>query len=314
MCTGARSTRLTSCSRSTRRRRSSRTTSRAAGTTSTGRADRSTCSGSARWTSRGCSSPSGEDELLLLAGAAHLRGGPVAHGRGDQRLGPSGLAVDAAHRPRGPEHAPPLAARHQGAAAHHRDRRGQLSGDDGPRPHIARAPLLSRSSGRSSAARSYTYVLEGGVVPKNLYRADLEGTSAEHEHSLYHSVSLSRGQTHNVAIHCNDPGAVLTWDFDVMRNQVLFAVLHKEKSKDSNNTLAAPGATTVLEPDVVGSKEWKEGLDGIVRVEPSVVCHDGESIQYKSCEKLLLIKNAYCSIDAVVVILLSPLALSIICL
>ncbi|CAB0032662.1 unnamed protein product [Trichogramma brassicae] len=126
---------------------------------------------------------------------------------------------------------------------------------------------------------SETYVLEGGVVPKNLYRADLEGTSAEHEHSLYHSVSLSRGQTHNVAIHCNDPGAVLTWDFDVMRNQVLFAVLHKEKSKDSNNTLAAPGATTVLEPDVVGSKEWKEGLDGIVRVEPSVVCHDGESIQ-----------------------------------
>ncbi|KAL7289682.1 hypothetical protein TKK_0016406 [Trichogramma kaykai] len=147
---------------------------------------------------------------------------------------------------------------------------------------------------------SETYVLEGGVVPKNLYKADLEGTSAEHEHSLYHSVSLSRGQTHNVAIHCNDPGAVLTWDFDVMRNQVLFAVLHKEKSKDSNNTLgkfafidarwacfinagnyvaAAPGATTVLEPDVVGSKEWKEGLDGIVRVEPSVVCHDGESIQ-----------------------------------
>ncbi|CAB0031337.1 unnamed protein product [Trichogramma brassicae] len=69
-------------------------------------------------------------------------------------------------------------------------------------------------------------------VPKNHFKADLEGTSAEHEHSLYHLVSLSRGQTNNVTVHCNDPGEVLTWDFDVMRNQVLFAVLHKEKSKD----------------------------------------------------------------------------------
>ncbi|CAB0031338.1 unnamed protein product, partial [Trichogramma brassicae] len=76
------------------------------------------------------------------AGAAHPRGGPAAHGRGDQRLGPSGLAVDATLGPRGPEYAPPLSARHQGAAAHHRDRRGQLSRDDGPGPHIVRAPLL----------------------------------------------------------------------------------------------------------------------------------------------------------------------------
>lgn len=76
--------------------------------------------------------------------------------------------------------------------------------------------------------------MEGGVVPKHLYKVDLEGISAEHEHSLYHSISLSRGQIHRVPIHCNDPGAVLTWDFDVMRHKVLFTVLHKEKSNDSN--------------------------------------------------------------------------------
>lgn len=76
--------------------------------------------------------------------------------------------------------------------------------------------------------------MDGGVVPKNLYRMDLEGVSSEHEHSLYHSISLSRGQIHHVVIHCNDPGAVLTWDFDVMRHKVLFTVLHKSKSSNPN--------------------------------------------------------------------------------
>ena len=75
--------------------------------------------------------------------------------------------------------------------------------------------------------------MEGGVVPKNLYKVDLEG-APEHEHSLYQSVSLSRGQVHHVDIICNDPGAVLTWDFDVMRHAVLFTVLYKDKSSDSN--------------------------------------------------------------------------------
>ena len=75
--------------------------------------------------------------------------------------------------------------------------------------------------------------MEGGVVPKNLYRVDLEVPTSEHEHSLYHSISLGRGQVHNVVIRSNDPGAVLTWDFDVMRHNVLFTVLHK--AVDSNN-------------------------------------------------------------------------------
>jgi len=75
--------------------------------------------------------------------------------------------------------------------------------------------------------------MEGGVVPKNLYKVDLEGTSGEHEHSLYHSISLSRGQTHRVFIESDDPGAVLTWDFDVMRHNVIFTVLHKSRNSEN---------------------------------------------------------------------------------
>lgn len=75
--------------------------------------------------------------------------------------------------------------------------------------------------------------MEGGVVPKSLYRLEVEGTSNEHEHSLYHSISIAHGQLHHVIINTNDPGALLTWDFDVMRHNVMFTVLHESKNSDS---------------------------------------------------------------------------------
>lgn len=121
-----------------------------------------------------------------------------------------------------------------------------------------------------------TYVMEGGVVPKSLYRMDLEVPSSEHEHCLYQSISLGRGQVHNVIIRSNDPGAVLTWDFDVMRHNVLFTVLHKAVD-DTNNISATLTVPSQIEHEI-GSKEWKEGLN-CVKVEPSITCHDGESIQ-----------------------------------
>lgn len=74
--------------------------------------------------------------------------------------------------------------------------------------------------------------MEKGTVPKNLYKADLDSPSNENEHSLYSSISLSHGQVHHVAINTNDVGAVLTWDFDVMRHNVIFTVLY-EKNYDN---------------------------------------------------------------------------------
>ncbi|XP_046605999.1 protein real-time [Neodiprion virginianus] len=127
---------------------------------------------------------------------------------------------------------------------------------------------------------SETFIVDGGVVPKQLYRLDLEvGASTEHEHSLYQSISLSRGQVHNVVIHCNDPGAVLTWDFDVMRHNVTFTVLRKTRNSICDDA-GGPSRSSFTngELDAAATKEWKEGID-CVKVEPSVLCHDGESIQ-----------------------------------
>lgn len=123
---------------------------------------------------------------------------------------------------------------------------------------------------------SETYIMEGGVVPKNLYKVDLEGTSGEHEHSLYHSISLSRGQTHRVFIESDDPGAVLTWDFDVMRHNVIFTVLHKSRNSENGAIAESPEVAIGGDHEVIVVKELK---DNYVKVEPSIVCHDGESIQ-----------------------------------
>lgn len=80
-----------------------------------------------------------------------------------------------------------------------------------------------------------TNLTENGTVPKNLYKIDFENPTSENGHSLYNSISLSHGQVHHVAINTNDVGAVLTWDFDVMRHNVIFTVLH-EKNTDNIDT------------------------------------------------------------------------------
>ncbi|PSN52190.1 SEC14-like protein 1 [Blattella germanica] len=68
---------------------------------------------------------------------------------------------------------------------------------------------------------------EGGLVPKGLYmtEGDLEREGCPlTEDSIYHSVSLGRGQVHEVLVTNDDPGSVITWDFDVMKQDVMFTV------------------------------------------------------------------------------------------
>lgn len=127
---------------------------------------------------------------------------------------------------------------------------------------------------------SETNLTENGTVPKNLYKIDFENPTSENGHSLYNSISLSHGQVHHVAINTNDVGAVLTWDFDVMRHNVIFTVLHEKNTGNIDTEKAATSevSTSDFDEKETSLKEWKEGVN-CVKVEPSVVCHDGESIQ-----------------------------------
>lgn len=98
---------------------------------------------------------------------------------------------------------------------------------------------------------------EGGLVPKTLYKmnsledhdddtpvasrvalavasasagdasSEVKRLSAAHQHdhrNLYKTVELKAGFTHELLIRNSDPKSVLTWDFDVMRNDLHFTL------------------------------------------------------------------------------------------
>ncbi|KAK3853444.1 hypothetical protein Pcinc_040009, partial [Petrolisthes cinctipes] len=138
-----------------------------------------------------------------------------------------------------------------------------------------------------------TIVQEGGLVPKSMYQPGEDVDPARHhlplsDQSIYRSISLARGQVHEVMIQIEETGAVICWDFDVMKNDVCFSVLRTRVplTPRPDPPQSPSGAMGVIDA-VMGSddqhrsaidKTWREGHD-YFRVEPQLVCHDGESIQ-----------------------------------
>ncbi|OWR53159.1 hypothetical protein KGM_207496 [Danaus plexippus plexippus] len=129
---------------------------------------------------------------------------------------------------------------------------------------------------RSSHSIMFSFVHEGGLVPKSLY---VSGAFTERdgdplsEDSIYKSVSLARGQVHEVVVHNRDPHSVLTWDFDVLRHEVYFSVFRSTKElQPPEQPAAGDESRSVLEG------AGREG-EHYHRVETSLLCHDGESIQ-----------------------------------
>ncbi|XP_066998063.2 SEC14-like protein 1 [Anabrus simplex] len=131
-------------------------------------------------------------------------------------------------------------------------------------------------------------VQEGGLVPKSLYMTEgeleKEGCPLT-EDSIYHSVSLGRGQVHEVLVSNDDPGSVITWDFDVMRQDVMFTVFRTRVPVPPQNTSGPLQTIQQMNPLATDpehrsaiEKCWKEGTD-YFRVESPLICHDGESIQ-----------------------------------
>lgn len=95
------------------------------------------------------------------------------------------------------------------------------------------------------------------------------------EDSIYHSISLGRGQLHEVVIRIEEPQTVITWDFEVMRQDVMFSVLIANVPLTIKECSSHIGDT---EHKSVLDKNWKEGRE-YSKVEAPIVCHDGESVQ-----------------------------------
>jgi len=135
-----------------------------------------------------------------------------------------------------------------------------------------------------------TGIPEGGLVPKSFYMSPQEFEKDQSpgphllENSCYNSISLNKGQVHEVLIQNHDKGSVITWDFDVMRHDVVFSVFRtKDNVKVKANTPTTLGTFNIgvnSDPEHHTSigRGWKEGSE-YFRVEAPIVCHDGESIQ-----------------------------------
>jgi hypothetical protein len=111
-------------------------------------------------------------------------------------------------------------------------------------------------------------------------------------------------------IHVQDKGSVLTWDFDVLHHDIVFTVFRLNAQlkvqashaiSATNLTVKHPGTTPAVGSTQIGpasshvtsqgentsdqlhhkscfEKHWKENSD-FFKVENSIICHDGESIQ-----------------------------------
>jgi hypothetical protein len=132
-----------------------------------------------------------------------------------------------------------------------------------------------------------TGIPEGGLVPKSLYMTPQEFEKDQSpgphlmDNSCYQSIALNKGQVHEVLIQNNDKGSVITWDFDVMKHDLVFTVFRTKETVPAKLVVPATTPTSVsadpLQYTSIG-KGWREGAE-YHRVEASIVCHDGESIQ-----------------------------------
>lgn len=142
---------------------------------------------------------------------------------------------------------------------------------------------------------SATGIPEGGLVPKSYYMSpqEFEKDQSPGPHltdsACYQSISLNKSQVHEVLVQNSDKGSVITWDFDVMKHDVMFCVYRtREAFKGEGKPPPTPSLGNIgsfnlgptAEPEHYSGigRGWKEGED-YFRVEVPIVCHDGESIQ-----------------------------------
>ncbi|XP_023369589.1 SEC14-like protein 5 [Otolemur garnettii] len=112
-------------------------------------------------------------------------------------------------------------------------------------------------------------VPEGGLVPKSLYLTEEEQEQADQLRQwseTYQAASIPRGAPHEVAVEILEGESVITWDFDILRGDVVFSLYHTKQ-------LPKPGPREQLI-----DKSWVLGRD-YSRVEAPLICREGESIQ-----------------------------------
>ncbi|XP_006090450.1 SEC14-like protein 5 [Myotis lucifugus] len=119
-------------------------------------------------------------------------------------------------------------------------------------------------------------VPEGGLVPKSLYLMEEDQEHAEQLHEwreTYQPASVLCGAPHEVAVEILEGESVITWDFDILRGDVVFSLCYAKQAPQPGPR--EPGARAS------GQLMDKGGALGAdySPVEAPLICREGESIQ-----------------------------------
>ncbi|CAB4017853.1 SEC14 1 [Paramuricea clavata] len=116
-------------------------------------------------------------------------------------------------------------------------------------------------------------VREGGLVPKSLYRSVEFGEGDEFSlgHEIYQAAYVGKGSPHEIVVTVKEHESVITWDFDIIKGDVIFTVFRHKRPKE-----ACSGSLTSLGESP--SCGVIANVDAVV-VEKPKTCHDGDSVQ-----------------------------------
>lgn len=124
---------------------------------------------------------------------------------------------------------------------------------------------------------------EGGPIPKSLYRSEWEKSDGMQlwEESIYKTGAIVKGAPHEVVLEVPDKDCVITWDFDVLKCDVVFSVYHSKirlgPIQEDSQVIGANSVNGSINTQVI-SKSMTLGRDYTL-VEQSPVFREGESIQ-----------------------------------
>ncbi|XP_041134387.1 SEC14-like protein 5 isoform X4 [Polyodon spathula] len=124
-------------------------------------------------------------------------------------------------------------------------------------------------------------VPEGGLVPKSLYQTEEELESPDHirlwTETIYQSASIFKGAPHEIVLEILEGCSVITWDFDILKGDVVFNIFHSKLSPQTTRkdpAVLPPGGNNVQ----LIERSWVLGADYSM-VESPLTCREGESIQ-----------------------------------
>ncbi|XP_042559468.1 SEC14-like protein 5 [Clupea harengus] len=125
------------------------------------------------------------------------------------------------------------------------------------------------------------HVPEGGQIPKSYYQSEEDLDNPDHirlwADTIYQSAQVFKGAPHEIMIEIVEGSSVITWDFDILKGDVVFNIFHSKRTPRPVKR-EAPGSAPVINNVQLIDRSWVLGVDYSM-VESPLTCREGESIQ-----------------------------------